>query len=60
MMYLNDVVTIKLDSSKCVKCGECVQVCPREVFKLSSELQIVKKDACIECGACQMNFRQKP
>jgi len=44
--------TPKIDHSKCVKCGVCVEVCP--YFALSMEEQvIVDEEACFGCGLCQ-------
>ena len=50
--YLKDVTTLELDSSKCVGCELCSEVCPHGVFE---KAQIVEKDFCIECGACALN-----
>ena len=56
MKYLDNVVTLELDKAKCVGCKRCVQVCPHEVFSMNFyKAEIIKLDACIECGACQMN-----
>lgn len=54
--YLDNVVTIKLDQSKCVGCRRCLEVCPRNVFKIvDKKALIINRDLCIECGACKMN-----
>ncbi len=56
LMYLKDVVTLKLDKRKCVGCGMCLNVCPRAVLSLTNgTADIVNRDACIECGACSKN-----
>jgi len=56
LIYLKDVVTLKLDQERCVACGMCILVCPRAVLSLTdSKVQIVNRDACIECGACSKN-----
>lgn len=55
-VYLKDVVTLELDSGKCVGCGMCVVVCPHEVFWLNNgHARIENRDACMECGACAQN-----
>lgn len=55
-LYLKDVVTLKLDVSKCAGCGLCLNVCPRGVFEMKGGKAFVAvKDACIECGACAKN-----
>jgi ferredoxin len=54
--YLKDVVTLKLDESKCTGCGLCLEVCPHAVFRMNSRhIEIRNRDACMECGACSRN-----
>lgn len=54
--YLKNVVTLKLDSEKCVGCGMCADVCPHGVLELSeSKARITDIDDCMECGACAKN-----
>lgn len=54
--YLKNVVTLKLDTEKCVGCGMCTNVCPHAVFVLKEgKAQIADLDSCMECGACQKN-----
>ncbi len=56
LLYLEDVVTLKLDDEKCVGCGMCLLVCPRAVLSLTnSRVEIINRDACMECGACARN-----
>lgn len=56
LVYLKDVVTLKLDEEKCTGCGMCLDVCPHKVFKMnSSHVVIQNRDACMECGACSRN-----
>jgi ferredoxin len=56
MIYLEDVVTLKLDPDKCTGCGMCLVVCPHRVFELQDKKALIsEKDACIECGACMQN-----
>ncbi len=55
MMYLKDVVTLEFNQEKCIKCGRCIEVCPREVFIKTNIIELSNRDACIECGACKMN-----
>ncbi len=56
LVYLKDVVTLKVDEAKCTGCGMCLDVCPREVFKMNGRrVQIADRDACMECGACSRN-----
>ena len=54
--YLNNVVTLKLDREKCTGCGRCIEVCPRRVLAMRDKrVEIVSRDYCIECGACERN-----
>lgn len=56
MIYLKDVVTLRLDPEKCIGCGMCLVVCPHGVIELEAgKARIVDRDACMECGACAMN-----
>lgn len=54
--YLKNVCTLKLNSSKCVGCGRCIEVCPHKVFRMDEgKTKIIDKDDCMECGACAKN-----
>jgi ferredoxin len=56
LIYLRDVVTLKLDGEKCTGCGRCLEVCPHEVLAMNStHIFIRNRDACMECGACSRN-----
>jgi NAD-dependent dihydropyrimidine dehydrogenase PreA subunit len=56
LLYLKDVVTLRLDPARCTGCGICLDVCPRAVLARSNgKVRITTLDACIECGACQQN-----
>jgi len=56
MVYLKDVTTLRLQEDKCIGCGMCLAVCPREVLAQNNgTVKITDRDACIECGACARN-----
>jgi NAD-dependent dihydropyrimidine dehydrogenase PreA subunit len=56
LIYLKDVVTLKLNREKCIGCGMCLLVCPRAVLSLTNgKIEIANRDACMECGACTRN-----
>ena len=56
LLYLKDVVTLKLDEEKCMGCGTCLLVCPHAVLSLTNgKIEIANRDACMECGACSRN-----
>ncbi len=48
--------TLEFDAEKCNLCGMCIDVCPLAVFERGAkEVIMADRDACIECGACQLN-----
>jgi NAD-dependent dihydropyrimidine dehydrogenase PreA subunit len=54
--YLKNVVTLELDTDKCIGCRRCLEVCPHAVFTMTeSRASIRDRDACMECGACAKN-----
>jgi ferredoxin len=70
LRYFTSALTLEQDSSRCVGCGRCVDVCPHNVFALmrSPNLagpagekrprlrsSIIARDRCMECGACARN-----
>jgi len=58
--YIKNVVTLKLDSNKCIGCGMCMDVCPHSVFELKEKKACIKDiDYCMECGACVKNCPAK-
>ena len=56
MRYLADVVTLRLDTERCRGCWQCIDVCPRAVFRRHGGVVVIAdRDRCIECGACALN-----
>jgi len=56
LIYLKDVVTLRLNQERCTGCGMCLLVCPRAVLSLANgTAEIANRDACMECGACARN-----
>lgn len=44
---------LEIDSGACIKCLNCVKVCPQEVFAVSGKIPVVESpDRCIACGQC--------
>jgi NAD-dependent dihydropyrimidine dehydrogenase PreA subunit len=56
LRYLENVVTLQLDTEKCNGCGMCVNVCPHAVLSINDRKAVITdKGACMECGACAIN-----
>ena len=56
LTYLRNVVTLQLNEKRCTGCQLCVDVCPHAVFRMEGKsARIVKRDSCMECGACAQN-----
>jgi len=50
----------EVDSEKCVGCGECVEICPVEVYELQNEKSVVvKEEECLGCESCMEVCEQK-
>ncbi len=48
-MAFNPVV----DHDKCIGCGECVDVCPVEVYELQDDKSVpVNAEECVGCESC--------
>ena len=57
MRYLRNVVTLHLNTDRCLGCNRCTEVCPHRVFAMDDNCKayIKDRDACMECGACAKN-----
>lgn len=56
LSYMKNVVTLNLNTEKCIGCKNCTYVCPHQVFQVENKrARIVNKEACMECGACATN-----
>ena len=44
---------VTVDKEVCTGCGECVEVCPVEVFELNDDKsEPVNADECLGCESC--------
>lgn len=45
---------VEIDLDLCVAAGECVSVCPADVYEIvDGKVKADNIGECIECGACQ-------
>jgi len=54
---------LKVDTSKCVGCGNCVPVCTMGVISVRDKKSYINQDECVECGACErflINKKEPP
>jgi nitroreductase/Pyruvate/2-oxoacid:ferredoxin oxidoreductase delta subunit len=51
-MGKNNMDLIKVDSTKCNKCGTCAKVCPTGVIGMDENGPTVLNQFCIACGHC--------
>lgn len=43
-----------ISEERCTKCGECVRICPYEVFQnQDGNVVVAAPEDCIECTACE-------
>lgn len=43
---------ISVDRSKCMYCGGCVSVCPKDAIFLDETIVNINRDECVKCGMC--------
>ena len=44
---------VKVDEEKCVGCGECVEICPVDVYEIKDEKSVpVNAEECLGCESC--------
>ena len=49
---MEDKMAVKVDKSKCVGCGACVDSCPVNALSMDGDSAKVDTGTCIDCGAC--------
>ncbi|MBI4307009.1 MAG: ferredoxin family protein [Chloroflexi bacterium] len=48
--------TLQYNPELCINCEMCIDVCPHGVFAPGDRaVRLVRSEACMECGACQLN-----
>jgi NAD-dependent dihydropyrimidine dehydrogenase PreA subunit len=49
----------KVDEEKCIGCGECVEICPVDVFEIQKEKAVpVNAEECLGCESCVESCEQ--
>lgn len=43
---------MKINSTRCVGCGNCVPFCPMGAIRIENRLAVVNEDECVECNTC--------
>lgn len=52
--YESGELWVELDLDLCVATGECVDVCPSEVYEIvDGKVQAERIADCVGCGACE-------
>ena len=47
-----EVYLVRVDSERCDSCGECVKMCPVDVFEMPHKAVVVRPVNCMGCQAC--------
>ena len=42
----------KVDTSKCLACGGCISVCPKDALSMNGGKAFVTSEKCISCAIC--------
>jgi ferredoxin len=42
----------KIDTTKCVGCGGCIDLCPVIAISMIKDVVTVDEDTCTKCGIC--------
>ena len=48
---------MRVDTAKCVGCGNCVPVCTMGVIHVEAGHAVVNEEECVECGTCKRFLR---
>ncbi len=46
------VPIVEVDEAKCTKCGECVEICPKKIFRINGD--VVTTQNTLDCSMCEL------
>ncbi|MBQ2968571.1 MAG: glycyl-radical enzyme activating protein [Clostridia bacterium] len=46
---------LMFDPQKCIGCGKCFAVCPKEAHSMTETAHVLDREKCVACGACAIN-----
>jgi len=52
LLLLAQTFKIKVDTPKCVGCGDCMSVCPVNAITIIDGKAVIDTDKCIKCEIC--------
>ncbi|MBI5579106.1 MAG: 4Fe-4S binding protein [Deltaproteobacteria bacterium] len=52
MLREYEVYLVHVDSGRCCSCGECVKMCPVDVFEMPHTAMAARPVNCMGCRAC--------
>ena len=45
-------MAVKIDQTKCIKCGTCKNICPMGVYEWKDDKMTPDNSKCVSCGLC--------
>lgn len=49
---MHKVHSVRLDTSKCIGCTDCIKRCPTEAIRVRNSKAHITDERCIDCGVC--------
>jgi NAD-dependent dihydropyrimidine dehydrogenase PreA subunit len=47
-----EMFVVTINDEACAGCGECVEACPGQIFKLENGKAVASSDECLGCQGC--------
>lgn len=48
-------MSINISKEKCIKCGQCVDICPEDILQIQETVKVIYPQECCWCGACELD-----